>query len=375
MQQLTASPRQALTNAQVTTLLTGDRVEVVAGLEKLTTGNVLVADISTELVGGSVTRDNYAIVHGSCRLDITTDDLVWGKDRVRPYMVLTNNGVSARFNLGVYVLTSPETKTGTDPIVYEVQGYDLLHLLQSGPGDTYVVTATTTYLTAVQSVISASGVGVPITIDGTLQTTQVPATMVWAVTPQGAPTWIEIINDLLRAINYRDLWVDENGTYRSGPYVAPAVRAVEWTFDTSNPNTIIIGPEITQSSEAWGVPNWWRFVRSRMDTKPIEGAGLYTVTDQTGSPTSINTIGRTVRKVVFLEAADQAALVSQGDRIVAEDKQNILTYDVEVDPLPIAGHFDVVQLLDRGRSDKCQVASWELPLDGSRGRWKLEAVT
>lgn len=373
MQPLTAPPRDALTTAQVTALLTGPTVTVAAGCELLNTSNAVVLDISDDLVGGEIQRSNYADVHGSCRLQLTRE-LAWGKDRVRPYMTLSANGVSARFNLGVFICTSPEIPRAETPATYEVDGFDLIHLLQStGPGDTYVVNSGTTYLSAVQAVITAAGVGVPFLLDGSIGGTQLPATMVWALI-NPAPTWLRIVNDLLAAINYRAVWADQDGNLRSGPYQAPIDAPVEWTFDTNDKATNLIDENRTMAADAWGVPNWWRFIRTNATSQPTEGSGLYTVTDQTGTNTSINSVGRTIRKVVYLDAADQTALVAQGNRIVAEDRQDSRTFDVRVDPLPIAGHFDVVQFRDAGRDDKCVVSTWALPLDGSPGQWTLKAV-
>lgn len=356
-----------LTDAQ-RALLTADGVEVSAGLDLLDTSNRFVEDISDDLVGGEVERNNYASVHGSCRLALLRS-LAWGRDRVRPWMEVGGE----RFNLGVYVLTTPDTKRGEEPATYDVTGYDLLHLLQDGPGDTYVVTAGTTYLTAVQAVVTASGIGATVRLDGTGQATTLPTDMVWCLTEDG-PSWLRIINDLLASIGYRSLWANHDGELRSAPYSAPSSRPVEWVFDTSDAATNLVGEERTLTEDVWGRPNWWRFVRKGTATQPTEGAGLYTVQNVSDGPTSQDSLGRTVRKVVYLDAADQASLVAQGDRIVAEDKQVARRFEIEVDPLPIAGHFDVVQLIDAGRSDKCQVASWSLPLDGSPGRWSLEAV-
>lgn len=375
MQGLTDPPRDVWTGAEITGLLTGDTLRVSAGLELLDTSNMLVEDISDDLVGGTVSRNNNADVHGSCNLQITRE-LIWGKDRVRPYMVLSDSAqiVTARFNLGVFLCTSPDTPRAYDPITYEVSGYDLMYLLNStGPGDTWVAASGNTYLAAVQAVLSAAGTNVPLNLDGTLGSTTIPSTMVWALIDP-SPTWLVIVNDLLAAINYTPLWADQDGNYRSGPYQAPANRAVEWTFDTSDPSTNLISEDRVATADAWGVPNWWRFVRTNMAAKPVEGAGLYTVTNQGSGHTSIDYVGRTIRKVVYLDAADQTALVARGDKIVAEDKQVAQRFEVKVDPLPIAGHFDVVQFKDAGSSDKCVVTNWEIPLDGSPGQWTLEVV-
>ncbi len=374
MQQLTGVPRHTLTEAQVTTLLTGPRVEVSAGLELLDSANVLVEDITNDLLSGQVDRQNFSDVHGTCNLVISRE-LAWGKDRVRPYMTLSDGAVSARFNLGVFVLTTPDSKRGETPVSFTVSGFDLIHLLQAGPADTYMVDAGVTYLTAVQAVLTASAVGSTVQLDGTAQATTLPNPMVWALTPDAPASWLRIINDLLSAINYRGLWVNENGVFRSGPYQDPSVRAVEWIFDTANLTTNLVGEDRTLDSDVWAARNWWRFVRKGMTAQPVEGAGIYTVTNPSTGRTSVAALGRTVRAAVqYLDAADQASLVAQGERIVSTDQSASRIFTITVDPLPIASHFDIVRLIDAGEDDKCQVSSWSLPLDGSPGSWTLKAV-
>jgi len=374
MQGLTQSPRDAFTAAQIRSLITGDSLEVSAGLELLDSSNNFVEDISDDLDGGEISRSNFADVHGTCKLDIVRE-LAWGKDRVRPYMTLANDLISARFNLGVFVLTTPETSRIDNVITYEAQGFDLLYLLQSGPSDTYVATSGTTYLTAVQDVLTVSGVGVGLQLDGTGSATTLPVTMVWTLNPDAETSWLSIINDLLGAINYRGLWANENGVFTSSPYAAPSTRAIEWTFDTSISTANIVGQERTLTSDVWAAKNWWRFVRKAMTVKPIEGAGIYTVTTASTGRPSISALGRTIKAPVqFLDAADQTSLVAQGDKIVANNQAISRSFTIEVDPLPIASHFDIVELIDAGFTDKCQVTSWTLPLDGSQGTWNLESV-
>ncbi|HBJ72819.1 MAG TPA: hypothetical protein DDY88_03720, partial [Actinobacteria bacterium] len=367
MQILIASPRDHLTDAQVRSLLTGDEVGITAGLDLLDSSNAFVEDISDDLASGEVTRNNFADVHGACRLVISRE-LAWGRDRVRPYMTLTNAPLTARFNLGVFVLTTPDSVRGETPASFTASGFDLLHLLQSGPGDTYAAESGT-YFDAIQDAWTASGIGAPLLLDGTASATTLPAAMVWALTETQPATWLRIINDLLTAINYRGVWMDQDGNGRSEPYVAPSSRPVEWTFDTSDLSTDIVGEQRSLASDVWAAKNHWRFVRKNMTAQPVEGAGIYTVTNASTGRTSVAAMGRTIKAPVqYLDAADQASLVAQGDQIIAKDKAVSRTFTITVDPLPPAGHFDVVQLSDAGDSDKCQVTSWTLPLDGSQGR-------
>ncbi|HET6916584.1 MAG TPA: hypothetical protein VFH56_10895, partial [Acidimicrobiales bacterium] len=79
--------RGGLSADAVKALLTADNVEYAAGLDLLDTSNAFVADISDDFDGGSITHDGFAEVAGDCSLKITRE-LVWGKDRVRPWMTV-----------------------------------------------------------------------------------------------------------------------------------------------------------------------------------------------------------------------------------------------------------------------------------------------
>lgn len=367
MQALTAAPREHLTEDQVRALLTGDVLTIDAGLELLDTQNRFVEDISDVLVSGTVTWDNRAAVHGSCRLSIQRR-LAWGRDRLRPFMTLSNGGVSARFNLGVYIPTTPDEDRGENPITYTVTGYNVLSLLQNGPADTYVVTAGTTYYDAIVDALTAADVGIPYLLPGTLAELVVPATRVWVpISP--VPSWLRIITDLLFEAGYTAPWADENGNLTARPFQDPATRPVDWALDTTNPRTNLVADDRKITVEAGDIANWWRFVRTSMATTPVEGNGLYTTENVYEGASSQIALDRVVRKLVPLEAADQAALVAQGDKIVAADKGAARTVTLRVDPLPLMGFDDVFQFTDRVGDgvevEKLLAASWDLNLDGS----------
>ena len=520
MQPLTAPPREHLTAEQVMVLLTGDEVSVAAGLELVDSQNRFVEDITGDLAGGKVDHDARGTIHGSCALQIQRP-LAWGRDRVRPYMTLSNAAVSARFNLGVFVLTTPQDKRGEAPQTFDVQGYDLLQPLLDPVGDTYVVlpeegadlvadpgfesgisewdsnagfgaytpaalawstshpsagsrslgvtwptaanswanafsdrfvvgktykfsadvwvpldgpddfrfdilftaaspwftpikgatnhfewlwvatqpagfyglatrntTAgqqtwvdefhvvgqSTTCLDAVRTVIETAGGGAPLLIDGTQQVAVLPGPMVWALTDSNAASWLDICNDLLDAVGYGPMWVDQDGNYRSEPFTPPEKRPAGWTFDLADQKTNLVGPQRTSDQDVWSAPNRWRGVRRGMSVQPVEGDGIYTVNNLATGPASQASLGRVRTKTVFVDAVDQAALVAQVDRIVAEDTAAARTVTLSVDPLPIAGHLDVVRYVDGPDAAVAEVTSWEIPLDGSQGRWVLEVV-
>lgn len=363
----------------VRAMLVAQGAQFDAGLDLLDDQNRFVRELTDDLErdGSDIEYHSAATVPRTCELTLSTE-LVWGRDRVRPWMTVTVGGVtSPRLYQGVFGLTTPSSQRGK---AFDVSGFDLLQLLDTNcPGDTYVVDAGTSYVQAVRDVLEASDVGAPLLLDGTLQATTLDTPMVWALLPSDdQASWLRIINDLLAAINYRGLYADEAGTFRSGPYMLPAVRPVEWTFDTTDEHTDIVGPDWTEDQDRWAPYNWWRFVRTNMTTQPVLGDGIYEPAINATDPDATE-LGRIVRKPVqYVDAADQDSLVAQGDRTVAEDLGLAHTFEISVDPLPIGGHYDIVQLImasDVGTtSRKCQVSSWTLPLDGSRGTWNLEVV-
>ena len=240
--------------------------------------------------------------------------------------------------------------------------------------EVHIVGQSTTCLDAVRTVIEFAGGGAPLLIDGTQQVAVLPGPMVWALTDSNPASWLDICNDLLSAVGYGDLWVDQDGNYRSEPYQPPGTRPVGWVFDLGDKKTNLVGDERTVDQDVWKAPNRWRFVRLGMATMPVEGDGIYTVNNAGTGPASQASLGRVRTRTLYVDAVDQAALVSQVDRVVAEDTAATRTIRLQMDPLPLAGHLDVVQYVNGADAAVAEVVSWEIPLDGSQGQWVLEVI-
>lgn len=386
MQGFTAPPRDSLTEAQVRSLLAGGpQVQVSQGCDLLDSSNNVVADISADMVeGGEVTGDNTATgesIAGKCQLKFMRE-LAWGKDRVRPWVSLSDGVVTAKWYLGVYVLTTPQQPSGESPVTYDVQGYDLTSILTDQVGDTYIAAAKDasgnptglTYLTALRNVLTASGVGANLLLAGDAGSTALPYSMTWALY-DGGPSWLQICADILESIGYNRLWADEVGNLRSEPKVATASAPVARTFDTTDATAGIVAPGWTRDENKWDSPNKWTFIRLNTGgTSPTVANGMvYKVTNQSDGSSSIDSIGRTRPKVVFLDVPDAATLKAQGDLIVAADKSAGTKITMETF-FPAAGHGDVVQFVSAANgTEKLPVQSWTTNLDGTPGAWVLGA--
>lgn len=359
--------RPGFTEAEVRSLLVDPSIEVDFGADLLV-GTAGAEDITEYVAGGSVERSNFAKIHGTCSLELLTD-LEWGADRVRPWMDVSAGGRTARFYLGVYVLTAPDEEAPNSPRIRTVQGYDVLWFLDRPAGDTYVHSGNIDV--GLEDVFYAqaglSGTSWRWSGDGIFKAPDHP--MVWALAENNQATWLGVANDLLGSVGYRGLWADERGVLRVEPYRPPDERPTEWEFDLADRRTNIVGEDRTYSADADKGPNWWRFVRRGMSRQPVENDGIYTVDRSAG-------VSRRPAEVRYLDAADQDSLVAQGDAVVTDETTWARTLEIETDPLPVAGHFDVVSYRDPALnlSVRCQARSWSLPLDGSPMRWTLEVL-
>lgn len=372
---------QAVTAEQVA-LLTAPALQVSAGLERLNLTMQVVEDISDELLGGRIARNLYATVHGTCDLSLTRE-LAWGVDLVRPYMTLTDStsGASARWNVGVYCLTTPESVAGENPTTYRVQGYDRLHLLQRQVGADYSVTAGTTYRQALLNAFAAAGL-TGVLIDGSAVSSTVPVTRTWpligtSTNPDQTTTpvtWLRVINDLLLAINYRSVWADENGLFRCQEYAAPSVRPVEFTFDTDASATIV-GEQRTDIEDTWAIPNRWVFRWTNAPSGTALGDLTYEVNLTASDPLSAASRGLTWTSVVDREAASRAALVAIGNAYAEAERRGSRLLEVTTGPFPPAGHADIYLLQDSELGDlRVQSRSFDFDLTGSDVKHTWEVV-
>lgn len=370
MQPLVDPVLRPYTADQIIGLLTCRSLQVASGLELLDATDSFVADISDDLASGSISHNNLATIHGTATLNVSRV-LTWGQQRVRPYTTLTDldSGFSARWNLGVYVLATPTRPVGLTPETYQVSGSDKLYLLSGPVGDSYSVASGAAVLAAAKAAVTAADPGAVVMFDGAASASTLPNAMTWPLTSSTVSTWLDVVNGLLAAISYQPVWMDWNGAYRSGPLLDPAVRSPEFTFSADDVLSTIVGQSRTVTSDLWQAPNWWRFIAQNWASTPVEGDGQYTVQNVSDGPASQSAVGRTVRKVVYVNAADQGSLQAQGDVTVAADKRVVTSLAVSLSPMPAQWHLDVALCQDAASVGLAKVATsqWQLDLLGADG--------
>lgn len=341
-----------------------------AGCELLTGYDLMVAeDITDDLKGGSVSRAAYATLHGTAQLQIARE-LPWASALLRPYIVLSNGDISARFNLGAYSTDTPARQVWRKPLTYDVQCYDILNVVDDLVGDAYAVASGQSYVAAIESILVSRGI-VRYYIDQERSDAVLPADKVWMFDDK--TTWLTIVNDLAAAIGYAGAWSDWDGFIRVQKYIPVRDRHPEWTYDTGI-TTSMLG-ERSSHRDFFNAPNRWVFYRTNNleGAAPVPGAGMYTYVNDYLGDTSVQSRERTITRVVGLDTADQPALEAAAQRVIDADSQIPTKIAAQTFRNPRHWHFDTLWIDDPefGPGFMVQGSQWTLPLTG-RGKMSHE---
>ncbi|MCE7081168.1 hypothetical protein [Streptomyces sp. ST2-7A] len=170
---------------------------------------------------------------------------------------------------------------------------------------------------------------------------------------------LAIVNELLDAIAYRSLSIDEYGAAVATPYVPPGERPSEYEY--LDDEVSVMEEEATQERDLHAIPNRWVLTRSEPDEPAI--TVTYTNSDP-ASPTSTVRRGRVITDFRDQEdATSESALIERVANLAQEATQVYEAIEYTTAPMPIHSHDDVVRV----RRD-------ELALDGkfSSHTWDLE---
>lgn len=222
--------------------------------------------------GSLKVNDLAAAKAGSLRIA----DVALTSARLRPVLVIEG---LPEIPLGVYLFSAaPEEWSGAG----RVYGLELLDrntvLDQDLIEVSYTVAAGTVILSAVATVIASAGES--ITVDAT-NTAALSSAMVW----KAGTSKLQIVNDLLAAMNYNSLWVDGVGNYRATPYVVPASRSIGYellngvTRELVDGDSSIYAETWSRDRDLFKVPNKVIAVQSGAgDAEPLTGTATNTTT-------------------------------------------------------------------------------------------------
>ena len=265
--------------------------------------------------------------------DGETVEADWLKDEIQPVLIV--DGVE--HDLGVYMpaTVTPWTVQGAQTL--RIEAYDRCWRVR----DTYTTTrvyfaAETPYLTAIETMLVSAGVSF------------VFATPSAAVLAEDREDWdpgtstLQIVNELLREINYNELWFDASGAVILEPASTPTVDSIEHTIDADEVESLVL-PQISRETDVYSAPNVFLCLCSNPDK-----SGPMTATARNTNPQSPLSIPRRGREIVSVtnlnNIADQTTLQAYADRLRDESMIGGETIRIQTALLPGFGVADVVAL-------------------------------
>ena len=332
--------------------------------ELLDSTNQLIGDLDNVVESCTVRQNWLADIKRTAQFAIRdTGEIDFLSDRIKPYVRLGMPPYGdtdwVEWPQGVFLLSTPTRKaTDAGALIRDVEAYDQCQVyVDDKVSDRYTVDVGAVYTDAILTLLGSIDLAV------TPSVSVLPAAKEW---DPGTPK-LTIINSLLNALNYQSLSFDEDGRAVICPYTSPADRVPEYTYADDEDSLIV--PGVEQTYDLFSVPNKWILVVSDPDQTAI--VGEHTNSDPS-SPTSTVRRGRTI--VDFRtgqDAADQATLTAQAERLAFEASQVFENISFDTGMMPIHSGNDVYTL----EYDPLQINakysehSWEMPLRaGSRMR-------
>ena len=230
-------------------------------------------------------------------------DIDWLSDEVQPVMIL--DGVE--HPLGVYIPTTQTVSANSNGGIANIEAYDRAQrVMDTNSAELLYWPAGTRYLDAVGQLLTAAGITTVFKTDSAAAFTEDRED--WA---PGTP-YLTVINDLLREINYKDLWFNADGAAMLEPAAVPEASQIRHVLDASDPESMI-EQGATRGNDYFSAPNVFEAYVANPDKTGIMRA--VAVNDNPQSPLSTIRRGRQIVQVTKLDnIADQAALQAFVDR-------------------------------------------------------------
>lgn len=355
--------RDGYTSTEVRDALLGDHREWRFAFEHLTDGNAPLGWLSG-IEEAEIANNALATLKRSMKFRVSTvndDTFDWAKDRIRPWAYLQMpGGGEVSFPLGVFLPATPSVEVSgvSQYQTRSVEAFDQLLVLSDDVLDARLtVTTGTNYVTAVADTLTAAGVTQQLLVPTALT---LPADREW---PPGTSR-LEVVNDLLNAINYGSLFFNAEGFAAAEPYVSPADALSEFTYITDDRSVIL--PDAEHELDLFSVPNKWILYVSQPDRPEL--IATYTNTNP-DSPTSTVARGRTItdfreEQAEGEEAVDQTTLDAKVARLAESASQVYSSVEFSTLIMPIHEDADVfrIEFPELGVSEKYSEHTWTLPL-------------
>lgn len=286
--------------------------------------------------------------------------------RIVPWLcLLLSSGDVVKWPLGRFLIDVEENgSNGVNTVSFA--GYDLGKIAYDDAivSRLYVQTGTT-YTSIVSQILGE----IYNDVDITVSTATKNADQEWEVGKKK----LEVVNDLLQAINYNKIHFDEFGKCIATPYKLPQLRSVELQYKSDDTSVILDG--VNKTSDKFDIPN--KFIRY---VENVDASYYISVYENDSSESPYSTVNRG-RVIVDCKAVSDIATQADLDGYVRRCAMEALqrTDSISFTTLNMPGHgfrnCMYVNIPIYGIDDKYIESRWEMELKvGGRMRHICEKV-
>lgn len=225
-------------------------------------------------------------------------------DEIAPVLIV--DGVEHQ--LGVFMPATVSESEDAAAASIAVEAYDRTWRLSTAKTETLqFFPAGANYLDAVESMLQ--GAGVTTVIETPTTATLAEARQDWPV----GTSYLEIVNQLLSEINYKEIWFNASGAAVLEPVMTPSAENISHTLDAADVKSLML-PALRRTTDLFSAPNVFICVCSNPDKdQPLVSVA---VNDNPSSPLSVSRRGRRICSVEYVDnIAGQAELDAYAARL------------------------------------------------------------
>lgn len=260
---------------------------------------------------GSISFDSNSAIKRVASLSIAEGKEVdYLSDRIKPYMRLKVAGKMLEFPMGVFLMSSPSRQADAISISKNVECYDKTQILSDDKFDTrHLIRAGENYINAVATIIASAGItNYRLEASPLILRTDIEFAL--------GTSKLLAINQLLKAINYNELWADSYGCIRATQYQQPEGRKIDIYYVPGKESIVVPGGE--ELLDTFQAPN--KIIRY-LENAESECIKAMVINSDPASKLSTVSRGRTIVDIEAVDdIADQATLEAYTQRVAAEKK-------------------------------------------------------
>lgn len=311
-------------------------------------------------ISSSYGFDADAEIKGTAQFKLNekeTNDIDFFSERIKPKFCLKTGKDWLKWEQGIYLLNSPNRAEEKGSIYRNIEAYDGGVILREDRVDNrYLIPKGTIYTVVIRNLILSTGI-----IDISIQESDLELSVdkEYAI----GTSKLEIINDLLNAINYNSVWFNYHGTCMITRYIPGKDRNYEYIYETNKDS--IIYPGASEILDTFNIPN--KFVRY-VENPESDYLISILVNDQASNKLSTVSRGRTITDIqAVTDIADQNTL-DDYVRKVAE-QQSLVYGGFQFQTLPMPHHtcLDCLLLKSKtlGVTEKVIETAWSIEASGN----------